>query len=142
MFSPSTATMKYRFRVFNQSGHTLAEIIVVLMILSILAAISAPRFIDLGATAKGKAFEAALSELNGRESLIWLDIKNSEAGWVDDETLFNPSNYELGPDYRWESSAEIDGGKLCFKDAMVKLSRNPSTAMSPGRWTLKEKKDR
>ncbi len=128
--------MKNHSERLNESGHTLVEIIVVLMILAILAAVSVPRFVDIGANAKIKAFETAVSELNTREYLVWVDIKNSGIGWIDDEALFAQIGYDLGSDYHWKSNAEIDGGKLFFKNKMVKLDRNPSTGISPGRWKM------
>ena len=132
--------MKNHSERLNVSGHTLVEIIVVLMILAILAAVSVPRFVDLGANAKIKAFETAVSELNTRERFVWVNIKNLGIGWIDDETLFAQIDYDLGSDYHWKSSAEIDGGKLYFKNEMVKLDRNPSTGISPGRWKMVFKK--
>jgi len=129
--------MKFRSSGTKEGGYTLLEIIVVLAILSILAVLSVPRFIDLGANAKIKAFEAAVSELNSRENLVWADIKNSDIGWIDDEILFAQVDYDLGPSYHWKSSAEIDGGKLYFKNEMAKLDRSLSTAVSPARWVMK-----
>ncbi len=40
----------------------------------------------------------------------------------------------MGPSYHWSPGAEIDGGKLHFKDQMIKLKRIPSTAASAARW--------
>lgn len=129
--------LKYRSNRSKESGFTLVEIIVVLIILSILAVLSVPKFIDLGENAKIKAFEAAVSELNGREKLVWLDTKNSSIGWIDDASLFAKIDYDLGPSYQWKSSAEIDGGRLYFKNEEAKLDRSPSTAISPATWEMK-----
>jgi prepilin-type N-terminal cleavage/methylation domain-containing protein len=133
--------MKSSSHRLKENGYTLLEIIVVLVILSILAVLSVPRFVDLGANAKTKAFEAAVAELNTRETMLWVNFKNSPIGWIDDETLFAQIDDYLGPDYHWKSSAEIDGGKLYFKNEMAKLDRIPSTAISPARWKMVTKKD-
>ena len=46
----------------NQKGFTLIEIIAVLVILGILAAVAIPKFLDLQTEAKKKAMEGALAE--------------------------------------------------------------------------------
>lgn len=50
----------------NQKGFTLVEIIAVLVILGILAAVAIPKYFDLQSEARKKALEAALGEGVGR----------------------------------------------------------------------------
>ena len=135
-------TINYSSRIHEERGYTLIEIILVLVMLSILASIAVPQMIDLEKNATQKAIQTIIPELNSREILMWAKIKNSKWGWNDDETLFSQSDYNLGPDYQWKSSAEIDGGKLYFKGEEIKLDRTASTALSPGIWEIGGKKDK
>ena len=98
--------------ILKEKGFTLIEIILVLVILSILASLAVPRMIDVEKNAIQKVIQTIIPELNSREILMWAKTKSSDIGWIDDENLFSLIDYDLGPDYRWKSSAEIDGGKL------------------------------
>ena len=137
---------KYRIKsdscILKERGFTLIEIILVLVILAILASFAVPRMIDVEKNATQKVIQTIIPELNSREILMWAKTKNSEIGWVDDENIFSLNDYDLGPDYRWNSSAEIDGGKLYFKGEEIKLDRTASTALSPGNWEIGGKKDK
>lgn len=123
-------------KISDRNGFTLLELIVVLSLLAILAAVSVPKFIDLSANAEQKALRSGVAELNGREIMVWLNIKNSQIGWVDDATVFSQVDADLGLNYHWSPRAEIDGGKLHYKNQMVKLKRIPSTAASAARWEI------
>jgi prepilin-type N-terminal cleavage/methylation domain-containing protein len=57
-----------RSKVSNQKGFTLIEIIAVLVILGILAAVAIPRFMDLTSVASDKAAMQAVSEGKSRLS--------------------------------------------------------------------------
>jgi len=123
-------------KVSDGRGFTLLELIVVLALLAILASVSVPKFIDLSANAEQKALQAGVAKLNARENLVWLNIKNSQIGWVDDTAIFSQIDTDLGPNYHWSPTAEINGGILHFKDQMIKLKRMPSTAASAARWQI------
>ena len=123
-------------KVYDGKGFTLLELIAVMAILAILASLSVPRFIDIGANAGQKAFRAAVEELNSRERMVWLNIKNSQSIWIDDAALFSQIDTDLGAGYHWSPKAKIDGGKLHFKDQMIKLKRIPSKATLAGKWEI------
>jgi prepilin-type N-terminal cleavage/methylation domain-containing protein len=55
----------------NQKGFTLIEIIAVLVILGILAAIAVPKYIDVQSSARVRAAQGAVAEVKGRASALY-----------------------------------------------------------------------
>jgi len=53
----------------KEEGFTLVEVIAVLVILGILAAVAVPKFFDMQDTAREKAIDGAIGELNGQVAL-------------------------------------------------------------------------
>jgi prepilin-type N-terminal cleavage/methylation domain-containing protein len=130
---------------FNRQGFTLIELIAVLLLIGILGALAVPRFIELDATANLRGVDAAVSELNGRESLIWSDIKATkdyDPVTGDDEIWTRMKNHpslpypDLGDAYRWTTLPGQSGGGLSFRESPeVTLNRTPSKMSAPARWS-------
>ena len=121
----------------NEQGFTLLEIIAVMVILSILAAIAIPKYVSLDESARQRAIDAGIAELNGRETLTWSNAKISISGWVSDEITFGLVDPFLGDDYAWGIDEPTEtGGTLTFRDSTpVALSRTESTVEHPGAWS-------
>ena len=118
----------------NQKGFTLVEIIAVLIILSVLASMAVPRYIDLEDNSKQRAIDGAISELNGRESLTWANHKISTTGYDDDQKVLDAMDYNLSSHYTWTVPPDKLGGTFESKGLSIALTRTPSTVAQPAVW--------
>ena len=122
--------------VKNQAGFTLIEVIAVLVIVSVVGAITFTKAEALSESAALRAIEDGIRELNSREMVTWANIKLSDQGWVDDATVFGSVDVDLGDAFRWTPRAGSAGGRLHFRDVTVNLTRAPSQNAAAGRWVI------
>jgi prepilin-type N-terminal cleavage/methylation domain-containing protein len=117
----------------NQKGFTLVEIIAVLIILSILAVIAVPRFINMNVG--DKMTTQVMSELSAREKMTWMNIRL--ASLSDDTTVddmcFNAMSYEIGA--TWVSGPNKSGGTVVVDNATTILKRTHATQTEPATWS-------
>lgn len=127
---PTTQTKK------KKSGFTLIEVIAVLVLLGILAAIAVPKYIDMAANARNKAIDAGVSEMNGREALTWGNNMLAVGGWAADALPVDTNlNTGTATDYTWTVVPTVAGGTLQFQGGTATaLTRTASTATQPATW--------
>ncbi len=126
--------MKNMVLVANRKGFTLLELMSVLVIMSVMLSIAIKKFDLLSDTASATALKEGVRELNTLETLVWTQIKLSDADWTSDADVFDAIDKNLGQGYSWNPGPNVGGGTLHYRSRSVVLVRNESTRNSVGSW--------
>lgn len=125
---------KRKHRLSNASGFTLLELMSVLVIMGVIFSISIKKFEIISDTASLTALRVGVRELNTRETLVWTDMKLSDAGWTNDADVFSAVDKKIGHKYGWNPAPNVSGGKLHYETQFVDLTRDASTNKSTAAW--------
>jgi prepilin-type N-terminal cleavage/methylation domain-containing protein len=125
--------MKTQLLRKNEKGFTLIEIIAVLVILGILAAVAIPKYLDMRTDAVIKAAGSGSSELNARERLALASWKLKDGVGDYPAPLTN-----LGKDWNNDSSI-ASANAITFQGKAVTFTRfapADTTFNEPYYWTV------
>lgn len=133
--------MKKKNPLGNQKGFTLIEIIAVLIILGILAAVAVPKYFELQDDAAKAALKRAVAELTARDNLAWAKYKSGttdpnydSVADLNDMTKIISADGSFG-DFTVDGMAAT-GNKLTSTNFTIYalVNRTAATENSPGIW--------
>ena len=118
----------------NQKGFTLIEIIAVLVILGILAAVAVPRYLDMQGEARIKAAQAAIAEVKAQASQFYgIKLLRDGAPPTGAAVLASVTTTpDVGPDFS-VAAAPGTGGNILI--TVNQVQGETLTPAQTGTWT-------
>lgn len=103
----------------SKKAFTFIEIIVVIVIIGVLAAVAVPRFLDLSGEAKGAAADGTLGAMESACSVAFAKHRagNLEAsGAGDNQYITNPTTLEHYLDGGFPDNVTVNGNTITLQD--------------------------
>jgi len=130
------------FNTNGQKGFTLIEIVMVIILLGILAAVAVPKFIDLSDDAHDAAIDGAFGAVNSALSIAIANLKAvpTEASGVSgfDQNVYNNvtlsgdlnfANYAVGADVTFDIQSGVAGAGRTATVTYSVVAGSPSLSM-------------
>jgi len=107
----------------------------VLVIMGVFSSVAIKKYNNFTDNAIIMQFDRVERELNLREMMVFIDLRISDDGYIDDANLHSMIDYNLG-DAQWVGPATRTGGQVRIQGITIPLVRVESTIRKPAEWKL------